>query len=155
MRTHGVAKAAMVCAVLVFAALTGTASAAPGKSSSPPRTVARRGSEPVLVDCSWKSRVRPADFVLACGDGNSRLGSLHWSRWGAHSAVAKGRNVVNDCDPYCAAGTFHSYPVVVRLDRPERWSRHPHLRHYARMTLTYPEGRPEHLARVVTYPLWS
>ncbi len=155
MRTHGMTKAATLCAALVFAALAGTASAAPEKVSSPPRAVAQRGSERVLVDCSWKARVRPTDFVLACGDGNSRLTSLRWSHWGAHSAVAEGRSLVNDCDPYCAAGTFHSYPVVVRLERPERWSRHPALRHYARMTLTYPEGGPEHLARVVTYPLWS
>jgi hypothetical protein len=155
MRTYGVTKAAALCAALVVAALTGTASAAPEKASSPPRAVAQRVSRPVLVDCSWKAHVRPAAFVLACGDGNSRLTSLRWSHWGAHSAVAKGRNLVNDCDPYCAAGTFHSYPVVVRLDRPERWSRHPDLRHYARMTLTYPQGGPEHLAHVVRYPLWS
>ncbi|MEV2212315.1 hypothetical protein AB0H86_12810 [Streptomyces sp. NPDC050997] len=155
MRAHGVTKSATLLAALALAAVMGTASAAPEKAPPPARGTAQRATATVLVDCFRKAHVRPADFLLACGDGNSRLTSLRWSRWNAHTAVAKGRNLVNDCDPYCAAGTFRSYPVVVRLDRAERWTRHPDLRHYARMTLTYPEGRPERLAPVVRYPLWS
>jgi hypothetical protein len=155
MRRRGVTKAATLCAALAVVAVMGTASAAPEKAVPAARGVEQRVSDTVLVDCLRKPRVRPANFLLACGDGNSRLTSLRWSHWYADWALAKGRNVVNDCDPYCAAGTFHSYPVVVRLDRPERWSNHPNLRHYARMTLTYPDGRPERLASMVTYPLWS
>jgi hypothetical protein len=151
MRAHGVTKATTLLAALALAAVMGTASAAPEKASP---GVAQRAAT-VLVDCLWKAHVRPARFLLACGDGNSRLTSLRWSRWDAHSAVARGRDLVNDCDPYCAAGTFHSYPVLVRLDHAERWARHPGVRHYARMTLTYPEGRPERMAPVVRYPLWS
>jgi hypothetical protein len=155
MRTRGVTKAATLCAALAVVAVMGTASAAPEKAAPAARGVEQRVSDTVLVDCLWKPRVRPANFLLACGDGNSRLTSLRWSHWYADWALAKGRNVVNDCDPYCAAGTFHSYPVVVRLDRPERWSKHPDLRHYARMTITYPDGRPQGSASMVAYPLWS
>ena len=155
MRAHGVTKAATLLAALALAAVMGTASATPEKAPQTAPGGARRAAATVLVDCLWKAHVRPARFLLACGDGNSRLTSLRWSRWDRHAAVARGRNLVNGCDPYCAAGTFHAYPVVVRLDRAERWAGHPGLRHYTRMTLTYPDGRPERLAPVVTYPLWS
>lgn len=141
-----------LCAAAAFAAAMGTASATPATPSAD-HAAAHRSEDPVLVDCFWKPQERPADFILACGDGNSRLTSLDWSRWDANSAVAKGRNVVNDCEPYCAAGTFRSYQVVVRLDRPEPWKEHPQLQHYTRMTLTYTDDRPERLAAVVTYPL--
>jgi hypothetical protein len=45
---------------------------------------------------------------------------LRWRRWG-HS-VARGRGVFhyNDCDPYCAAGSFTSYRVNLRLSRIRR-----------------------------------
>ncbi|MER5209673.1 hypothetical protein ABT063_03540 [Streptomyces sp. NPDC002838] len=154
MPKFGVTKTAALCAAAAFAAALGTASATPATPSGT-HSAAQRYEDPVLVDCLWKPQERPADFMLACGDGNSRLTSLDWSRWDAKSAVAKGRNVVNDCEPYCAAGTFHSYPVVVRLDQPEPWKKHPQLRHYTRMTLTYTDDRPERLASVVTYPLGS
>ncbi|MGW0331453.1 hypothetical protein ACWD0J_06145 [Streptomyces sp. NPDC003011] len=155
MRTHGVTKAATLSAAVVFVAAMGPASAAPEAAPSAARSVEQRSPRTVLVDCFWQAQVRPADFMLACGDGNSRLTSLRWSHWDADKAMARGRNLVNDCDPYCAEGTFRSYPVVVRLDRPERWDKDPDLRHYGRMTLTYPDGRPERLAPVVTYPLWD
>jgi len=110
---------------------------------------------PVLVDCLWHPRVRPADFVLACGDGNSRLASLRWTRWGSDSARAEGVNWVNDCKPYCAAGHFHEYAVVVRLDKVRPWKKHPRVRHYDRMTLVYPRNRPESFPQTVVYPLWD
>jgi hypothetical protein len=109
----------------------------------------------VIIDCDLHPRVRPAEFLLACADGNNRLSSLHWSHWGQDSAAATGINVVNDCKPYCAAGTFHSYPVVVRLDHARPWKKHPGQLRYARMSLGFTDGRPEGSGRVVVYPLWS
>ncbi|MEV0977563.1 hypothetical protein [Streptomyces sp. NPDC049915] len=150
MRTHTLRAALILCAAASLAAAT-----APVSSASPAVHTARRAPAPVLVDCLWHPRVRPADFILACGDGNSRLGSLHWKRWGTGSAVAEGVNAVNDCKPYCAAGRFHSYAVKVRLDQPKPWKKHPQTRHYTRMTLTYTDGRPSGFERVVTYPLWD
>ncbi|MGW2385602.1 hypothetical protein [Streptomyces sp. NPDC001658] len=148
-------KAAALGAVVLFAAAMAPASASPSAAPAPVRAVTPAAADPVLVDCFWKPLVRPADFMLACGDGNSRLTSLTWSRWDADAAMARGRNVVNDCEPYCAAGTFHSYPVLVRLDRPGEWTKKPGLPHYTRMTLTYTDTRPERLERVETYPLWD
>lgn len=148
-------KAAALGAALLLAAAMAPASASPAAAPSATPAVSRPDADPVLVDCFFKPQVRPAGFILACGDGNSRLTSLTWSRWDAEAAVARGRNLVNDCEPYCAAGTFHSYPVLVRLDRPREWKKNPQLPHYSRMTLTYTDTRPERLARVETYPLWD
>src|SRR5689334_15826746 len=114
MRGKTVRTAVTLCAAVALAAALGTASAAPAAVPSAAHAVSRQGGEPVIVDCLWHPHVRPADFVIACGDGNSVLSSVHWSQWGAGSAVAEAVNQVNDCKPYCAAGRFHSYPVVVR-----------------------------------------
>ncbi|MFG2629603.1 hypothetical protein [Streptomyces sp. NPDC048473] len=62
---------------------------------------------------------------------------------------------MNDCQPFCAAGRFHSYPVIVRLDRPESWKKHPELKHFTRLQLTYTGGRPSQTPRDVTYKLWD
>ncbi|MEU0335121.1 hypothetical protein [Streptomyces sp. NPDC006193] len=125
-------------------------------SASPPPAVHRAAPpRPVLVDCLWHRTVQPTDFILACGDGNSRLTGLHWSQWSGTSATAVGVNMVNDCKPYCAAGTFRSYPVTVRLDGPQPWKKDPGVQHFTRMSLTYTGARPEGFQQVVTYPLWD
>ncbi|MER6125830.1 hypothetical protein ABT173_25020 [Streptomyces sp. NPDC001795] len=112
-------------------------------------------ARPVIVDCFWHARVNPGDFIIACGDGNSRLASLQWSRWDENSAVAKGFNWVNDCKPYCAAGKFHKYPVVVRLDHPQPWKKHPQVEHYTQMSLVFTQGTPDGFGRVENVPLWN
>ncbi|MFJ9907248.1 hypothetical protein ACIRVK_30900 [Streptomyces sp. NPDC101152] len=150
MRRHALTLAVTLCAAASLAAAAGTPSAA--RTASAPAAHAPR---PVLVDCTWHPDVRPTDFVLACGDGNSRLASLRWSQWGTTSARAEGVNWVNDCKPYCAAGHFHKYPVIVRLDHPRPWKKHPQVSHYGRITLQYPAGRPDSFPKTVSYPLWD
>ncbi|WP_330461397.1 hypothetical protein OIB37_33765 [Streptomyces sp. NBC_00820] len=133
-----------------------TATGSPASPATAPSAADRlRGPHPVLVDCFWQRDIEPADFLLACGDGNSRLTGLRWTQWGRHSAVAEGVNVVNDCDPYCAAGRFHGYRVTVRLDRPEPWQKEPGVKHFTRMSLTYTDARPEGFRQVMTVPLWD
>ncbi|MEU9479811.1 hypothetical protein [Streptomyces sp. NPDC048191] len=125
-------------------------------SANPPATAAKADTpRPVLVDCFWRQNVRPADFILACGDGNSRLAGLRWSQWSPDEATATGVNLVNDCKPNCAAGRFHGYPVTVRLDEPRPWKKNPGVQHYTRMSLTYEDARPEGFQQVMTYPLWN
>ncbi|MHC5902988.1 hypothetical protein ACVNF4_03595 [Streptomyces sp. S6] len=99
-----------------------------------------------LVDCAGHPQTRPTDYTLACGDGNSRLTSLHWSSWTSREAEGRGVNVVNDCVPYCAAGKFHAYPVRVRLHAVRAG-------HYTEVTLTFTAGRPDKAPPAVTYPL--
>ncbi len=144
-----------LCAAAALAVPMGTAFAAPSAQHTDTARAAqhRQASDPVLLDCASQPEVRPEAYVLACGDGNSRLVSMHWLRWDAHAAVGRGTNVVNDCDPYCAAGTFRAYPVTVRLDEPRASQSDPGERHFTRMTLTYTDGRPDGFPRTVAYPL--
>jgi hypothetical protein len=168
-RTVPTAAVTLGAAALLSAAMT-TASAAP--TAPPTRTataattattastaaqavVSRPVKRPVLVDCFWHARVKPTNFILACGDGNSRLASMRWSFWGTHSAMGRGVNWVNDCKPYCAAGKFHAYRVIVRLDHSETWKRHPRLEQFTRMRLFYPDGRPQGYKPVMTLSLWG
>lgn len=138
----------LAAGALLTAAMT-TASASPPTAPVPHRTV------PVLVDCQFKKNVRPADFILACGDGNSRLNGLTWVKWDSRSAVAEGVNVVNDCKPYCAKGVFRSYHVTVRVDRPATWQKHPDVKRWTRMSVTYDDARPKGFTQTVVYPLWG
>lgn len=139
--------AAVPAAVAAAPATTATATTATSGTAA-------RQTRPVLVDCFGRPDVHPAAFILACGDGNSRLAKMRWTQWGPMSATAVGVNLVNDCKPYCAAGRFHAYAVTVRLDRPKPWKQQPQLQQYTRLTLTYTgSSRPEGFPRTVTYPL--
>ncbi|MEU2060379.1 hypothetical protein [Streptomyces sp. NPDC013455] len=142
----------LAAGALLTAAMSTATAGPPAGAPAPSRITA---GQPVLVDCLWQRTVRPDDFILACGDGNSRLTGLDWSEWGPQGATAVGVNMLNDCKPYCAAGTFHAYPVTVRLDGPKPWKKHPSVQHYTRMSLTYTDARPEGFQQVVTYPLWD
>ncbi|MGW1002671.1 hypothetical protein [Streptomyces sp. NPDC002520] len=153
----------LAAGVLLTAAMTtasasppgGSASATASMSATASAPVAKPAPRPVLVDCTWARHVRPTDFILACGDGNSVLTQLNWTQWTDQSAVAEGMNAVNDCKPYCAAGKFHSYPVTVRLERPEPWKKDPNVTHFTQMSLTYSGARPDGFTQVMTYPLWD
>ncbi len=140
----------MLCAASALAATA--AAPVSASAAAPSRAPAART---VVVDCFSHPRVRPGDFLLACGDGNNRLVSLRWTHWGPASAVGTGLDAVNDCVPYCAAGTFHSYPVQVRLDRPATWRNHPGTQRFTRLRLVYSDGVPAHTPRVAHRTLWD
>ena len=74
----------------------------------------------VWPTCTNAAAVRPARVTIACADANLYATGLRWSRWSAAGAVARGTGHVNDCTPYCAAGHFHTFPIVVRLSKPIR-----------------------------------
>ena len=61
---------------------------------------------------------KPNDVLLACGDGNASFSVTHWSRWTRRGAKAVGSAVINDCEPNCVAGHFHSQLAALTLDRP-------------------------------------
>jgi len=93
---------------LAIAALFGLASfgfsAATG-SAAPPAAA--------LPDCQGKLLVKPASITLACGDGNFYVEHLKWTGWGESFAAATGTGKANDCQPNCAAGHFHTYPMLL------------------------------------------
>lgn len=79
-----------------------------------PATGAAQPAAPsVLPDCLGKPVVRPVEIVLACGDANAIAQKLTWTGWGGSFAAALGTLSANDCTPYCAAGKFHNYPIVL------------------------------------------
>ena len=59
-------------------------------------------------------------------------------RWGA-TASATGIAHANDCEPYCAAGHFHTYRVTVTLSKPKRCGGRVELTHLA---WRFPAGKP-------------
>ncbi|MGW8728938.1 hypothetical protein ACWGNF_23230 [Streptomyces sp. NPDC055808] len=139
MRRQKVKSAVLIGAVAALAVAVGPAVATGGQVQS----------HPVVVDCSGHPQVRPGSYLIACGDGNNGLVSLHWTQWGASSAQAQGSNMVNDCVPYCAAGRFHSYPVTVRLDTVRPGERDQP--HFTVMHLHYTADTPPRTPRDVTY----
>src|SRR3954451_16876218 len=61
---------------------------------------------------------RPSSMLIACGDGSARVVGLRWSSWTTTRAVGSGTWQQNDCQPDCARGRFHDFPVRLELDHP-------------------------------------
>jgi hypothetical protein len=80
---------------------------------APAGSATRSASMIGLPDCLGKPRVKPASVVLACADGNFSVAKLAWTGWGQAFTAGRGTGMVNDCKPNCAAGHFHSYPVIL------------------------------------------
>ncbi|MFF5448682.1 hypothetical protein [Streptomyces sp. NPDC012888] len=118
-------------------------------------TVRAPGDDVVLVDCASEPQVRPEDFILACGDGNNRLVDLRWTSWGPQGATATGTDMVNDCVPYCAAGTFRAHPVRVTVSDPRPWPGDDGLRHFTRIRMVFTGTPPAPLPQDVSYDLWD
>ena len=96
---------------------------------------------PVVVTCAQKTQVRPATFVLACGDGNASLDSLHWSAWGASSALASGTSGFDDCTPDCVTGHVHTFPALIVLWGAKALPGHASVRYFSEMTIIYTGNR--------------
>ncbi|MFD6180342.1 hypothetical protein [Streptomyces goshikiensis] len=136
----------LLCAAAALAAGTVPASAQTRVTPEP---------DPVVVlDCSSRAHIEPEDYLLACGDGNSRLVRLQWDKWGSRSATATGTNMVNDCRPYCAAGRFHPYPVTVTLGNPKPWPDHPDVQRFTTIRLLYTDTAPAPVPKDVTFKLF-
>ncbi len=69
---------------------------------------------PGVLSGSGVRRYRPSIAYLGASE---RIYGISWHRWGGPVARGTGTYPVNDCFPYCAAGTIVDYPVTVRLSR--------------------------------------
>jgi hypothetical protein len=87
------------------------AAAAPAVGATPLRA---------LPDCLGHAQVRPKQVVFACADGNFYVDRLDWVGWGGARAVGLGTVHLNDCEPYCAAGHFHTYSAVLIASGSQR-----------------------------------
>ncbi len=113
----------------------------------------------VVLNCLNKAQFEPGTISLACADDGVGLTHLHWTSWTPELASAYGTEWQNDCQPNCAEGHFHNYPVVVELWGSAAVKGHPAQRRYTEATLSYPKGRPVLYALncsdkvVATYPV--
>jgi hypothetical protein len=109
-------------------------------------TSANGNATPVAVGNCGVQATKPTDLTIACGDGNDYLKSMKWTVWSDTVARGSGVEGVNDCNPYCAAGKFHSYRVTVTLDQVQS-------NRFTRLRIHYPAARPpnrsQNVARIL------
>ncbi|HUY11653.1 MAG TPA: hypothetical protein VMV73_05270 [Candidatus Dormibacteraeota bacterium] len=66
-----------------------------------------------LPNCVGKAIVKPSSVILTCADAGLSVSHISWTGWGSAFAAGLGVASVNDCKPYCAAGHFHNFRVVL------------------------------------------
>jgi hypothetical protein len=123
----------MVAAALLLAG-TVTYVAAAGATGSRAQPIG-------LPDCLNRLVVRPTTFVVTCADDTFQLRQLQWTGWGETFTAARGQASVNDCVPSCAAGHFHSYPVIVAVAGRQSCGRRTA---YRTLTYAFPAAAPFH-----------
>jgi hypothetical protein len=131
----------------------------------PPAIAAQATPRIVSGDGAYASQLqrKPARIIYS-GDGNAVLAGptgrpyqthLTWTSWNSKEGRAWGADWHNNCNPYCAAGTFSAYRANVQVYRPE------HVAGYllfTRLTVTYTGSRPPWPAyqhRSLTYKLYA
>jgi len=149
-------KRVLVTAVLVpvVAALAVTGFILGGSAQAASARSAVSPSQTVVFDCLGQhALVGPKSIILTCADGNAYFAKLAWTSWKPGLASAKGTLVLNDCTPYCAAGHFHSYPVIVVLWGSKAVTGHPGERCYTKLTAILTGQRPRQMPMTQTFPL--
>jgi hypothetical protein len=86
-------------------------------------------------DCQ-RPRIRPANMVFACADHGYYATHLTWMVWHLKHATGEGLFHQNDCDPNCAAGTFHNSRGRIVL-RGRTWCGGLHRFVFTRVTAVY------------------
>lgn len=107
---------------------------------------------PSVMQCSGKTQNEPASYVLACADDNSELLKIHWTTWSSSIATGSAIYSFNDCNPYCAAGKFVSYPAQVRLSSP-RTTTHGLL--FTEVTIDYQQSTTKSIVLHQSLPTLS
>lgn len=105
-------------------------------------------SRSVAVSNCGHYEVKPDFIMIACADGGNILEHLKWSVWSATSALATGVEEINDCEPSCADGKFHSYPVTVRLDNVRSGQ-------FGRLRVIYSRRRPPRAGKIATFSFYN
>ena len=119
--------------VLVAVALAGALVVPASTSAEPARET---GKTHVIADCVHRT-VKPRKVIATCGDANVYAVVKRYGSWRAQQAWGSGRLHMNDCDPSCAEGTFHSYRATFRFHRVVD-TRHGPL--FTRLGVTWMQG---------------
>ena len=104
---------------------------------------------PAASGTSGKGLKAKPSSIIYTGDGSAFLAgarksashtkALTWTSWSASSGKGSGYNWLNSCKPDCASGTFHSYPVTLKVWRPKTVAGQLI---FTRMTVTYTSKLP-------------
>jgi hypothetical protein len=86
------------------------------------------------------SPVYRAKTLQVSGDSTYFMKRMHWARWGFDRARGHGRAAVNDCRPNCAEGSFHKFPVRVKLRDAGRVCG---SRFFREILIVYPDRHPK------------
>jgi hypothetical protein len=100
--------------------------------AGPPKVLTQRPHHMFQVRPAWIGYTGDGTGFIggADGSGAAHPGHLHWRRYAHRQASARGVVWLNDCEPDCADGMFHSVPARVHVYRPRRG-------HFTRLTLKY------------------
>jgi hypothetical protein len=143
--------ATALAAVLAFSVVAYAAAAASASGTLP--------LSPVYLNATAAYnglQVRPA-IISYTGDGTGFLGGprardqrshLRWSAWTRQLARGTGFDQINDCNPFCARGHFHGFPIRIELWRPRTLAG---TLVFTRMTIWYTASRPPSAPRHYTY----
>ena len=97
------------------------------------------GASPTYVTHNCQgTKIEPQMIMFACGDGGYYVDHLQWSGWFRKSATATGVYHMNDCDPSCAGGTFHTRRGTLTL-RYRQWCPEVGKHVFRRAFFTYEE----------------
>jgi hypothetical protein len=122
----------MGATVCVVAAITGASAASADPGARAERVYA-------LSDCQHQ-RFEPRRIIMTCADGGFVVQQLRWKRWNRYAARGTGVALINDCNPYCAAGHYHRYAISLKLKRVRRC---PNGRlQFQEADYGFPAGRP-------------
>ncbi len=146
-----------IAAVITGIVAAGSALGAGLSTAAGAATTHAAAARYVVLDCAFKTEVKPGTYVLTCADAGMGLEHTHWTSWTPELASGYGSEWVNDCEPNCAEGHFHHYRVLAVLWGSGNVKGHPAERRYTHLTLIYTGARPpvyvlEHGKLVATYP---
>jgi hypothetical protein len=157
------ALAAPAAAATPAAATTPIAATAPGSPAKPAAPATTAAATTVVYGFgsyafgSLHAAVMP-DRISFGTDGTHFITRLAWSRWLPSAARATGRYYIDDCEPDCAAGTFHEYTVTMLLSHVVTGDGHSY---FAGMTLRWTRSRVR-MTQVLTWgthggtlPFWG
>jgi hypothetical protein len=66
-----------------------------------------------IVGCRGSLHVEPSEVVACAADDGVNIDHVKWTGWGEDPAYGRGRAVSNSCEPYCAAGNYHIFRIVL------------------------------------------
>lgn len=83
-------------------------------------TPAQRAAPTQVIYNCQRPHYEPSVVIIACGDANTVLRHMRYTRWSRHSAAGTGEMYTNSCTPNCAAGQLIKTATRFKLERPKR-----------------------------------